>query len=260
MKKIGVVLFLLVTLTSIGQSKSSLFYDGNAQKRNVPNFKGVKVSSAIDLYLSQGDVNEVAVSASSNEVRDRIITEVVGGILIIKFENSGWRSWSWGNNKMKAYVSIKDIESLQASGASNVKITGDLVADKLSITISGASDLKNANIKAGQLKLDASGASDMKANIAAQTLSIEASGASSISLSGSIDDAVVECNGASNVKAYDLIAKAASLKASGASDIQMTINVVANLDASGASSIKYKGNAIIKKNHAAGASHIYHND
>lgn len=260
MKRIFSVILLLVVVSVIAQNKTSLIYDNNAQKRNVPAFKGVKVSSAIDLYLTQGDVNEVAVSANSNEIRDHIITEVENGILVIRLENGGWRSWSWGDHKMKAYVSIKEIESLQASGASNVKVNGGLTADRLKIKIHGASDMKNATIKANHLTIDAAGASDFKGNITSQTLSVDASGASSVNLSGNVDDAVISSNGASDVKSYDLVAKAANLDASGASSIHLTVNTIVNIEASGSSSINYKGNATIKKYHSSGASSIHHKD
>lgn len=260
MKKVYFALLLLVSLSSSAQTKSSLIYDNNAQKRNVPVFKGVKVSSAIDLYLTQSDVNEVAVSATSNEIRDHIITEVEGGVLIIRFESSGWRSWSWGDHKMKAYVSIKNIETLQASGASNVKINGIIKSDNLKIKISGASDVKNANFKVAHLLIDASGASDFKGEVNCQTLSVEASGASTVSLNGMSDDAVMNSNGASNVKAFDLVVKAASLTASGASDIHCTVTQIVNVDASGASSINYKGEASVKKYHSSGASNIHHKE
>jgi hypothetical protein len=260
MKKIWSLLFVVLTLNSVAQTKSNLVYDNNAQKRSVTAFKGVKVSSAIDLYLTQSDVNEVAVSASSNEIRDRIITEVEEGVLVIRFENSGWRSWSWGDHKMKAYVSIKNIESLQASGASNVKVIGSINSDKLKIKISGASDLKNASIKAEHLVIDASGASDFKAEVNANTISVDASGASTVSLNGNVDDAVINSNGASDVKAYDLSVKAASLIASGASDIHCTVTKIINVDASGASTINYKGEASMRKYHSSGASNVHHRD
>jgi hypothetical protein len=114
MKKIWSLLFVVLTLNSVAQTKSNLVYDNNAQKRSVLAFKGVKVSSAIDLYLTQSDVNEVAVSASSNEIRDRIITEVEEGVLVIRFENSGWRSWSWGdqNESLCEYKKYRIIASI----------------------------------------------------------------------------------------------------------------------------------------------------
>lgn len=59
-------------------TKTAIVYDDNAQVRKVANFNAISVSSAIDLYLTQSTTNKVAVSATSDEIRDHIITEVEG--------------------------------------------------------------------------------------------------------------------------------------------------------------------------------------
>src|SRR5579863_7130282 len=67
--------------------------DPNAQKRTASGFHGVQIGGGIDLYLSQGADEAVAVSASSPEYRDRIVTEVQDGILHIYIDDK-WH-WSW---------------------------------------------------------------------------------------------------------------------------------------------------------------------
>ena len=60
--------------------------DANVQKRNVSGFHGIEVSTGIELTLTKGSSEEVAVSASEIEFRDKIVTEVVNGILKIRYE------------------------------------------------------------------------------------------------------------------------------------------------------------------------------
>jgi hypothetical protein len=259
MKKI---LFALVLLVSVGlkAQKSGLIYDDHAQKRNVTGFNAVRVSHAIDLYLTQSNANEVAVSASSEEYRDRIITEVVGGTLIIRMaEDNGWFSWKkWGDSKAKAYVSIKEINALTASGASNVHVVGALESSKLKIKMSGASDLKGATIDAGMLLIDLSGASNCKGQIKANSVIVDCSGASDIELTGTTDDLAVEVSGASNAKLYNLLAKGANVHSSGASDAKVYVTQLLKAHASGASSIDYKGNPNVSESNSSGASNIKH--
>ena len=165
MKKILCLLFLAISVQSMAQ-KSGLIYDAHAQKRAVPAFNAIKVSSAINLYLTQSNVNEVAVSASEDDIRDQIVTEVIGGTLIIRLGESGnWFTWKkWGNYQTKAYVSIKDINALSASGASNIHVVGTIESPKMRIKMTGASDLKNAQLNVGTLLMEVSGASSFKAN------------------------------------------------------------------------------------------------
>lgn len=257
MKKILCLLLLGVGISAMAQ-KSGLIYDAHAQKRSVPEFNAIKVSSAIDLYLTQSNVNEVAVSATEDDIRDHIITEVVGGTLIIRLgENGTWFSWKkWGNYQTKAYVSIKDINALSASGASNVHIVGTIESPKMRIKMSGASDLKNANLNIGTLNMEVSGASNFKANAQVTNLTIDCSGASDITLTGTGDDLAVECSGASNAKLAGFKVKGAQVKSSGSSDVSVSASQLLKLAASGASSIHYSGEAKIAEINSSGASSI----
>jgi len=257
MKKILFALLLLAGFVVNAQENKSIVYDENAQQRKVPSFTAISVSSAIDLYLTQSNKNEVAVSATNDEIRDHIITEVVGGTLIIRLGDKGtWFSWrKWGNYKTKAYVSIKDIDALTASGASTVHLINTIESPKMRIKLSGASDFKG-NIKAGVLMYQLTGASDYKGQITANSIDIDGSGASSIELTGNVDDLAVEVSGASDAKLYNLTAKGAILRASGASNIGVTVTEILRANSSGASDINYKGNPNVKESNTSGASSI----
>ena len=258
MKKILFALLLLAGFVVNAQENKSIVYDENAQQRKVPSFTAISVSSAIDLYLTQSNKNAVAVSASNDEIRDHIVTEVVGGTLIIRLgdRDRKWMSWKkWGNYKTKAYVSIQDINALTASGASNVHLVNTIESPKMRIKLSGASDFKG-NIKAGVLMYQLTGASDYKGEVSANSIDIDGSGASSIELIGKVDDLAIEVSGASTAKLYNLTAKGAILRASGASNIGVTVTEILRASSSGASDINYKGNPTVKESNTSGASNI----
>jgi hypothetical protein len=259
MKKLLFALVLLTSCNINAQQKTAIVYDDNAQVRKVANFNAIRVSSAIDLYLTQSTTNKVAVSASSDEIRDRIITVVEGGVLILRLgENGTWFNWKkWGNYKTKAYVSIKDIDAITASGASDVHLINTIESPKIRIKLSGASDMKG-DISGGTIIYDISGASDCKSSVDANTIVISGEGASKIELSGRVDDLSVVISGASDAKLYNLISKGAILKSSGASNIQATVTELLKANSSGASNIDYKGNPSVKESNTSGASSIRH--
>jgi hypothetical protein len=140
MKKL---LFLLSILFCSLLLTAQVVHDANAEVRSVSSFKGINVSSAIDLYISQGSSEAVAVSAKDIKVRERITTEVKDGILYISVDSKlfDWKGFT-GDQKMKAYVTVKDINRLQASGASDIHISGALKTDNLKMDLSGASDFE----------------------------------------------------------------------------------------------------------------------
>ena len=230
--------FLLVLVTAacvMGAQAQKTFNDPNAEVRNVSGFHAVKVSSAIDLYLTQSGSETVAVSAADVKYRDRIRTTVEDGVLRIWFDNDGWK-WNTGNKKLKAYVSVREIDKLVASGACDVFVDGVLKANSLNINLSGASDLK--------------------ATVEANTLTIDQSGASDANISGRAGTLKIEVSGASTFKAFDLSTENCLARASGASDIRITVTKELNARASGASSIQYKGDGVIREMHSSGASSV----
>lgn len=58
------------------------------------------------------------------------------------------------------------------------------------------------------------------------------------------------------MKAYDFVTENCTAHASGASDVNITVNKELNVHASGASDIFYKGTAVIKELHSSGASSV----
>jgi hypothetical protein len=259
MKKIILLACLFMVFVAQAQTKMGVIYDENVQVRKLSNFTSIRVSNAIELYISQSDKTEVAVSAKSEEYRNRIITEVNGGTLIIRMADNRW--WKWGNEdyRVKAYVSVKDLYAITASGATNIKIVNGVSSEKLKINIEGASDLRG-DIKAGILIADLSGASSFKGTVQANAFSMKGTGACAFEVSGSGDDLILDVSGASSVKMYDYLVKGASVDASGASSVKINVSGILKLHATGASRIDYKGAAAIKDMQSSGASSVRHRD
>lgn len=231
MKKLSILSFFILTALLV---KAQQVNDPNAEVRAAKDYHGISVSSAFDVYLSQGNEEAVAVSAADTKYRERITVEVKSGILYIGYDD---KKMSWGSNKkLKAYISFKQIDLLKISGACDVFINGTLKADKLTIDQSGASDLRG--------KLDIN------------KLTVDLSGASDIMVSGSATQLSVEASGASDFKGYDLVTDECSARASGASDIKITVNKELSAQASGASDVRYRGNGVMREVRSSGSSSI----
>lgn len=223
----------LIFLGATAQKK--IIDDPNAEVRSLSgSFGNIEISGGIDLFLSQYETESVAVSASSDQYRQNIKTVIENNTLKIYYD--GGKHWNTGNKKLKAYVSFKNLARLHASGACDVQVTGVIQVPSLVLDMSGASDFKG-EIKVGNLTMELSGASDATVRGSAETVSIQSSGAS-------------------DVKGYELVTDVCNAKASGASDINITVTKEISAHASGASDIYYKGNAVIKGMHSSGASSV----
>jgi len=109
-------LLLIVFALSISLNAQKTINDPNAQVRSVSGYHGVSVSGSIELFLTQGNEESVVVSADDTKWRDKVITEVDNGVLRIYLERSKNKiQIDWPNqNKIRAYVSVKDIDYLSS--------------------------------------------------------------------------------------------------------------------------------------------------
>jgi hypothetical protein len=234
-----IAIFTLASLVSLAQD-GKVINDRNAQKRSVGSFHGVTISSGIDLYLSQGSEEAVAVSATDPEVRDKIRVEVKNGMLEIYIDSHGFHWGEWNNRHMKAYVSCKLIDQLHASGGSDVYIQDPIHSDKLNMNLSGGSDL-HGKLAIGELSIEQSGGSDSYVSGTAGTLTVHTSGGS-------------------DYHGYELAADQCHVDVSGGSDAYLTVNKELTASASGGSDVHYKGNGVVRSSQASGSGSISHRD
>jgi len=265
---------LLVTFYVLDANAQNVVHDANAQVRTVGSFNKIRVSSAISLYLSQGNTQAVAVSSEDDKYTSKVITEVSNGVLKIYVENGAWNGWNWGNKHLKAYVTFTTLEMLDASGASNVELTDPINVADFKLELSGASNMKGA-IKGSNMKFEISGASNGKIDVAGTSFTIsqtgasnfkgsinapkssfDLSGASVTDVNGNSEDIVIDASGASNFKGEDLQAVNCKIEATGASSANINVSKEINVTASGASSVHYGGGAAITNLDVSGGSSV----
>jgi hypothetical protein len=224
----------LLTISAVAQDK--VVNDANAQKRTVPTFHAISVSGGVDLFLTQSTSEAVAVSANKLEDRDRIKTEVVDGVLKIYYDAPMGFTFSFTSRKLKAYVSVKNIDELRASGGSDVDVNGTLAVSTLKMGISGGSDFKG--------KVDVT------------ELDIHQSGGSDVDISGRAVNVKIGASGGSDFNGYELTTDKCFAHCSGGSDITVTVNKELSADASGGSDIHYRGTGTVTKAGSSGGGSI----
>jgi hypothetical protein len=234
MKKIYVILGLLF-FVSAGYGQTELVVDPAAEMRTLgASFNAISISGSIDVYLTQSGTEAIAISAAEEKYKAGIKTVVENNTLKIYFE--GEKGFGVKNKKLKAYVSFTTLQQLNASGASDIFVVGKITTDQLDMKLSGASDFKGA-VAVGSFNLLLSGASDAK-------------------ISGTASNASITTHGASDVDAYGLVTDYCEANASGASDINITVNKELVAHAKGSSDISYRGTGAIKEMHRSGASAV----
>ena len=224
MRKVGLLLFLLLPGAFLFAQKQ--INDANVQKRNVPAFHGIHVSSGIELILTQGSEDAVAVSASTTELRDNIETEVSGGILKISFDHNIFKLNNMRNKKLKAYVSIREINELHAASGSQVKTDG--------------------SVKSSAMDMEASSGAIIKGEFVASRMKVDQSSGSIINISGSASELEVEGSSGSIFDSYNFKSDNCTAKTTSGSIVNITVNKELSVKASSGGMVSYKGSGLIR--------------
>jgi hypothetical protein len=225
MKKLFLALIAFSSLAVAAQD-NGVINDANAQKRTLnAGFTAISVSDGIDLYLSQGNEESVAVSVSDNKYLDRFKTEVVNGTLKIYYDHKGL-SWSSDKRKLTAYVSFKTLEKLEGSSGSDVSA--------------------KSSLELGNFGMSFSSGSSFNGKLSAKQLSIEQSSGSDVNISGKAEKITVALSSGAAFNGYDLAVDYCDAKASSGGELHITINKELNAKASSGGEIRYKGEALIR--------------
>jgi len=203
----------------------------NAQQvRTLENFSSIKVGDSFNVSISQSDKNTLSIDAPE-DIQNQIKTEVTNGILKIE---------SIGNIKSNSTISILvGIQSLE------------------SLDITGAADIKSSNqLQCNKLKIESSGAGDINLDIKATEISTQISGAGDVTLKGSTTVLLAKVSGAGDLKASNLEADNVTATVSGAGDAKVNAKQQLNANVSGAGSIIYKGNPTDRNIDISGAGSV----
>lgn len=225
MKKLLFVLACFLSFSALAQD-NKVFNDANATARVIKgSFTGIRVSSGIDLYLTQSDKESVAVSAPDAEKLARLKTELVNGVLKIYYDHKGVTRTS-GHGKLKAYVSFKTLSMLHIAAGSEVLVQGSIRSDKLELNVSSGSSF-SSDVVVGDLTASVSSGAQTKVSGKAGTLKLNAS------------------SGA-DFKGYDFATEFCDVTATSGASVRLTINKELNAKAGSGADIRYKGAGLIR--------------
>ncbi len=205
-------LIMSCTLSGITGSKNVI----KQNRKITENFNSVKVSTGIDLYITQGSNKKVSVEADDNII-DLIITKVEGNVLKIYFEKNVRKAKS-----KKVYIVMPQIVSLKAT--------------------SGASIEGEKKIESENLELSASSGAEIQLKLQVTNLTCKSSSGAEVEISGNSLKFDANANSGAEIDAEDL--KSVNVTAKASSGAEITIIAQKSIDASASSGghIKYKGN------------------
>ena len=231
-KKLFSILFLATILSSCNVNMFNRV-NGNrnviTEDRNLKeDFTKIKVSTGLDLYISQGSKSQITVEADEN-LHDIIITEVHNGVLKIYSEENIWKA-----KARKIYVTIETLEGITATSGSDV--------------------YTKETIKVNDIKVSATSGADIRMSLDANSVSSSATSGSDIEISGVANNHSSSATSGASIDAYDLRSKNVNVKVSSGADINIYASESITAKASSGGDIDFKGNPkqVTKKSSSGG--------
>ncbi|MEP7110060.1 MAG: head GIN domain-containing protein [Ferruginibacter sp.] len=226
MKRLLVLLFVVIGLQSFGQNEA-VINDPNAQKRTLNgSFSTISVSDGVDLYLTQGNEESIAISASDPKYLERYKTEVDDGVLRIYYDNKGINWTGNDRRKLKAYVSFKMLEKLNGSGGARVMMKSVLTAEKMECTFTSGSKFT------GEVNIS--------------DLDVSQNSGALIEINGRTANLKVDVSSGALFKGFELATDYCDAKATSGGSVRINVNKELSVKANSGGGIHYKGNGVVK--------------
>jgi hypothetical protein len=235
MKKLAFLLAACVSLTA-AIAQNTVIKDPNAVARQVADFHAIHVSTGIHLYLVQGSMKGVAVSASEPEYRERIQTEVKNGVLHIYYDTDKWKWFDLHGKELRVYVSCVTLDDLEASSGAKVEVDGMLKSDKFTMEFSSGAKFT------GKVQ-----ASDLK---------VEQSSGAQTTISGTAGRLEASATSGSHLHGYDLVAGICDASANSGGGIEISVEKEMEVSAHSGGRIRYQGAGVIKEVHTSSGGSV----
>ncbi len=180
-------------------------------------FTGFGNGIAADIYISQGDEQEVVIKAQQNIIDNIEQDQVDQGFWSIKFDK-----WVRKSKAIKIYITIPNLDKISISGL------GDVLGET-----------SFANLDDLELKISGLGSMDLEFDC--ENLDVLTSGAGTFTLSGESKKMDVSISGMGNVRAFDLETEDADVRISGAGDADISVANFLKATISGSGNVIYRG-------------------
>ena len=181
---------------------------------DLADFTGFANAVAADVYISQGDVQEVIIEAQQNIIDNLELDRVENGFWTIKFDR-----WVRYAKPIKIYITIPTLDRAVISGSG--KVVGETYFADLA-----------------DLELKISGSGDMELDSDSDAIEITVSGSGDFDLTGETGNLDVLISGSGDIDAFDLQTVESKIRISGAGNARLSVAEYLEASISGSGKVR----------------------
>jgi hypothetical protein len=220
--------------------------DAAKETREINNVMKVVFKSVGNLYISQGETEQLIIEAHPDTLPN-IQTTVENGVLTIryKFDWNDILGMRMIDDPIHYYLTVRDLQGMVLEGAGKVE-SGSIKTSNLELILSGAGSLEIGSLEAQNLKVNLSGAGSINATVQLQELTAILSGAGSFDMHGTVVKQSVILSGTGSYNAQNATSQEAQITLSGLGSAHMNVSGILHATISGIGSVEYTGNPQIQ--------------
>ena len=221
-------LFLSATVKAQKKNKETIEGNGNIVTKDVPvsSFESLKASGVYELKLSQGSSESVKIEADEN-LQQYFTVRNEGKQLVIEMKDVKNKNMKL-KNKLRVYVSFKNLKEMDLSMVGNVLTEAPLSFDDLAI--------KNNSV--GHVDL----------SLSANTLNLKNNSVGEVKLAGKAQNAVVTHSGVGSLEAGNFVVQTMNIDNSGVGGAEVNAAKELKVKDNMMGKVKNKGAAQARKN------------
>lgn len=200
------------------------------ETRSVESFRAVGVSAPIRVEITQGDTHALVVEGDAQALA-QLETVVEDGALKLRQKTRGQVPRM---DKVKAYVTAREVESLSVSGSGDMVCAALRGAD-LQVSVSGSGNLAIVQLAAAKLDVSVSGSGDVR-------------------VAGKADSVSASIAGSGDLKAGKLQVNQANVAISGSGSATLWARDKLSAQIAGSGDLRYYGDPALRKSVAGSGS------
>ncbi|MBK7406955.1 MAG: DUF2807 domain-containing protein [Saprospirales bacterium] len=204
----------------------------------IPDFTGIELNIAADVYIVQGPAQKIEVEAQQNII-DLLKRDVRDDVWRIEFDRC-----TFDYSLVEITITVPDLNLIRINSSGDINGLGQFLANDMELVLTGSGDLQ-LDLVAGKVNTRISGSGDLELDVEANELDATISGSGDFRAAGQTQDLNVLTSGSGDFKGYELEAKNAALKISGSGDIQCLVTDNMDVTITGSGSVHYKGFPVI---------------
>ncbi|MBN2616345.1 MAG: DUF2807 domain-containing protein [Bacteroidales bacterium] len=263
---------ILTLFFSVSLQAANKFMDVETQNRSVAEFTSISLMCSADLYITQGNSQEVTVKADGKNI-NMLQTRVENGKLIIDMKK---HFGSLNFHVLEVHVTVKQLDKISDFGSGDVKVKGSFKAKDLVVSLHGSGDF-NGDLDVQNLKLNVKGSGDANFNgvkgtfelsvmgsgdvegygLQLESCGIESMGSGDVELSGTAKDLSLSQKGSGDFNGYGLKTETVNISNYGSGDALVNVSQSIRARLYGSGDVLYRGGADKVSVSAMGSGGVY---